>query len=182
MAQSPIKALRRHARTESAWFDDVATRNVVETRDQTMRLALGEALAWLQKRFGSTNASLWKYGAFHTLSMPHPFGQEDRMRSIVNVGPLELGGSNTTINNGEWDFNRPFAIRLGPSMRQIVDFADTSVFLRSIVTTGTSGQPLSQFYSNQTILWTANGHVSLRYAAPTGTAVSSLTTLEPIED
>ncbi|MBC8144968.1 MAG: penicillin acylase family protein, partial [bacterium] len=178
-AQLPIKSMRKHARTESQWFDNIATRNVRETRDMTMRTALGEALAWLQRRFPTSKMDGWRYGSFHTLSMPHPFGQEAQLRSIVNVGPLELGGSNTTLNNAEWDFNRAYNVRLGPSMRQIVDFADTSVFLRSIVTTGTSGQPLSQFYSNQTILWTANGHVNLRKRAPTGTAVSSLTTLDP---
>lgn len=178
-AQLPIKALRRHSLTNSRWFDDVATRNVVETRDQIMRASLGNALALLQKRFPAGAIASWHYGTFHTLSMPHPFASEQRLRSIVNVGPLELGGSNTTLNNGEWDFNRPYNVRLGPSMRQIVDFADTAVFLRSIVTTGTSGQPLSQFYSNQTILWTANGHVNLRTYAPTGTAISSRTTLEP---
>lgn len=179
-AQSPIKALRRHAREDSRWFDDVSTPRI-ELRDHTMRAAFGEALAWLQKRFDTGDERVWRYGAFHTLSMPHPFGQDERMGSIVNVGPLELGGSNTTINNGEWDFNRPFNVRLGPSMRQIVDFADTTVFLRSIVTTGTSGQPLSQFYSNQTILWTANGHVHLLSSPPTGTAVASVTTLSPID-
>lgn len=179
MAQSPIKALRRHARIDSRWFDDVRTPAVRETRDQVMRASLGDAIAWLHRRFGHTSPASWRYGAFHTLSMPHPFGRAEQLRSIVNVGPLELGGSNTTLNNAEWDFNRPFNVRLGPSMRQIVDFADTAVFLRSIVTTGSSGQPLSQFYSNQTILWSANGHVQLRSRVPTGTGVSSTTELEP---
>jgi penicillin G amidase len=182
LAQSPIKSLRRHARIDSRWFDDVTTPTLRETRDQVMRASLGDALAWLHERFASTNPEMWRYGSFHTLSMPHPFGQEERLRSIVNVGPIELGGSNTTLNNAEWDFNRPFNVRVGPSMRQIVDFADTSVFLRSIVTTGTSGQPLSQFYSNQTILWSANGHVNLRTSVPTGQAVSSLTELTPEGD
>lgn len=179
LAQSPIKALRRHARIDSRWFDDVSTPAVRETRDMIMRAALGDAMNWLQRRFGTSSIEKWRYGSFHTLSMPHPFGNMERLRSIVNVGPIELGGSNTTINNAEWDFNRPFNVRVGPSMRQIVDFADTTVFLRSIVTTGASGQPLSQFYSNQTLLWSANGHISLRRAAPAGSAVSSLTELVP---
>jgi penicillin amidase len=178
LAQSPIKALRRHARTDSRWFDDVGTPGL-ETRDHVMRASLGEALGWLQRRFSSQNMATWRYGAFHTLSMPHPFARAEQLRSIVNVGPIELGGSNTTLNNAEWDFNRPFNVRVGPSMRQIVDFADTAVFLRSIVTTGASGQPLSQFYSNQTILWSANGHVNLRTTAPAGAAVTSITELDP---
>jgi acyl-homoserine lactone acylase PvdQ len=53
------------------------------------------------------------------------------------------------------------------------------VFLRSIVTTGSSGQPLSRFYSNQTLLWSANGHISMLRTVPVGPAVSSLTELEP---
>jgi penicillin amidase len=179
IAQSPIKALRRHARTDSRWFDDVSTPAVRETRDMVMRAALGDALRWLSGRFSSSTATAWRYGAFHTLSMPHPFGRQERLGSIVNVGPIELGGSNTTLNNAEWDFNRPYNVRVGPSMRQIVDFADTAVFLRSIVTTGSSGQPLSRFYSNQTLLWSANGHISMLRTVPVGPAVSSLTELEP---
>lgn len=179
LAQSPIKALRRHARTDSRWFDDVST-PARESRDAIMRASLGDALGWLSKRFGTSAMTGWRYGAFHTLSMPHPFGQQERLRSIVNVGPIELGGSNTTLNNAEWDFNRAYNVRVGPTMRQIVDFADTAVFLRSIVTTGASGQPLSQFYSNQTLLWSANGHINLHRTPPTGAAVSSVTELEPL--
>jgi penicillin amidase len=177
-AQNPIRAVRRHARISSRWFDDRST-PTVETRDEVMRRALSEALGWLVSRFGSGDMDRWSYGRIHTLRMPHQLGRAQRLRSIVDIGPVEIGGSNTTVNNAEWDFNRPYEIRLGPTMRQIVDFGDTSVFLRSVVTSGTSGQPLSQFYSNQTILWTANGHVRLRDRAPEGTFVSSRTILRP---
>ena len=58
-----------------------------------MRAALGDAVGWLTRRFRSADAATWRYGAYHQRSMPHPFGQEERLRSIVNVGPIELGGS-----------------------------------------------------------------------------------------
>ena len=118
----------------------------------------------------------------HTLTFPHLFAKNPKLRDIVNVGPFEIGGSNTTLDNGEWSFNEPFSVKLGPSMRQIVDFADTSAFLRSVITTGASGQPLNQFYKNQTVLWMSNGYLSLQGSTPTGSSVTSVTTLAPKEE
>lgn len=175
----PIRAIRHHVMIDSRWFDDVTTRNRMETRDDILRKALGRALDSLHKRFDSWELTKWHFGPMHLLTFPHPFDKNEKLRQIVNVGPFEIGGSNTTLNNGEWDLNQPFRVRVGPSMRQIVDFADTSAFLRSVITTGASGQPLSQFYKNQTVLWMSNGYLSLTQAPPQGPAVTSVTRLVP---
>jgi len=180
-AQLPIKALRYHAMIDSRWFDDVTTPARVETRDDIFRKALGYALDSLHNRFGTWDMGSWRYGAMHTLTFPHLFANNENLRDIVNIGPFEVGGSNTTLNNGEWNFNEPFAVKVGPSMRQIVDFADTSTFLRSVITTGASGQPLNQFYKNQTVLWLSNGYLSIQGSTPTGSSVTSVTTLLPRE-
>lgn len=182
MAQQPTRAIRYHAMIDSRWFDDAATRDRVERRDDILRKALGRALDSLHKFFDGNSPAFgfdnWRWGAMHTLTFTHPFTEDATLRSIVNIGPLELGGASTTLNNSEWDLNKPFSVRVGPSMRQIVDFADTSAFLRSVITSGSSGQPLNQFYSNQTVLWMSNGYLSLSAANPEGTAVTSVTVLE----
>jgi penicillin amidase len=177
----PIKALRYHVMIDSRWFDDVTTPSRIETRDDILRKALGRALDSLHTRFGTWDVARWRYGAMHTLTFPHLFAKNPKLRDIVNVGPFEIGGSNTTLDNGEWSFNEPFSVKLGPSMRQIVDFADTSAFLRSVITTGASGQPLNQFYKNQTVLWMSNGYLSLQGSTPKGSSVTSITTLSPKE-
>jgi penicillin amidase len=178
MAQLPIKALRHHAMIDSRWFDDVTTPSV-ERRDDILRRALGRALELLHTRFNTWDMKGWRYGAIHTLTFHHPFEKEPKLRNIVNGGPFEVGGSNTTLNNGEWDFNKPYGVRVGPSMREIVDFADTTTFLRSVITSGESGQPLTQYYTNQTVLYLSSGYLSLNTKAPAGAEVSSVTRLSP---
>jgi len=177
----PTRAIRHHAMIDSRWFDDVTTPNRVETRDDILRKALGRALDSLHARFDTWDVQEWLYGTMHQVTLPHPFGRNPKLESIVNVGPFEMGGSNTTINDAEWDLNAPFAVRTGASMRQVVDFADTSAFLRSVITTGASGQPLSQFYENQTVLWLSNGYLQLGRTTPQGMAVTSVTVLSPGE-
>ncbi|MBL7988066.1 MAG: penicillin acylase family protein [Chlorobi bacterium] len=178
MALLPIRSLRYHLLRNSQWFDNVAT-SQNETRDQVLRAALGRALDTLHRRFGSWEIGTWRYGSLHTLTFHHPFGQNPQLRGIVDIGPFELGGANTTLNNGEWRLDLPYEVTLGPSMRQIVDFADTTAFLRSVLPTGQSGQPLSEFYSNQTILYLSNGYLLLQQHAPEGASALSVVELHP---
>lgn len=179
LASMPIRSIRHHLMTDSRWFDDVTTRGKREIRDDIVRKALGNALQNLNKRFGSWTIGLWRYGAMHSVTFRHPFSDEEALQTIVDIGPFEIGGSNTTLNNAEWSLNNPYDVRLGPSMRQIVDFADTATYLRTVIPTGASGQPLSQFYKNQSVLWLANGYLSIRAALPAQSAVSSQVVLVP---
>lgn len=176
MALLPIRSIRHQLLVDGAWFDDVRT-GENETRDQILRNALGRALDTLHRRFGNWNIATWRYGNLHTVTFHHPFSKNPQLRGIVDIGPFEIGGANTTLNNGEWRLDLPYETTLGPSMRQIVDFADTTAFLRSVLTTGQSGQSLSEFYSNQTILYLSNGYLSLQRNAPEGGAVLSVVVL-----
>ncbi len=65
---------------------------------------------------------------------------------------MEIGGSGTTVNNGEYHFTAPYDMTLGPSMRKIVDFSDINGAL-SVIPSGQSGQPLHDHYSDQMPLW-----------------------------
>jgi len=179
LAQNPIRALRYHCAIDSRWFDNTRTSGRREQRDDILREALGIALDTLHRRLNTWDVRRWRYGDIHSVTFPHPFGDRPDIRSIVNVGPFEVGGANGTINSGEWDFTRPYTVRVGPTMRQIIDFSDTSVFVRSVVTTGASGQPLNEFYSNQTVLWLSNGYIALRRSPPLGTDVFAVTRLHP---
>lgn len=136
--------------SDSAWFDDVTTPQI-ETRDDIIRRSFSEAIEELQKQFGGEMKE-WQWGKLHTITFKHLFGDVKVLRTIFNVGPFEVGGSGTTVNNGEFRFTRPFAMTLGPSTRHIVDFANLDGSL-SVIPTGESGQPLSDHYSDQVQLW-----------------------------
>jgi penicillin amidase len=136
--------------TGSVWFDDVSTSDR-ETRDEIIRKSLNEAVEELTKTLGPSMKD-WRWGRIHTLTLKHPFGGIDVLKSIFNVGPFEVGGSGTTVNNGEYHFTAPYEMTLGPSMRKIIDFADVNGAL-SVIPSGQSGQPLHDHYSDQTPLW-----------------------------
>ena len=136
--------------TTTTWFDNVTTPEV-ETRDDIIRVSIKDALNELEATLGG-EIKEWRWGRLHTLTLKHPFGNNTVLQSIFNIGPFECGGSGTTVNNGEYSFNNPYGMTLGPSTRQIVDFSNINNAL-SVLPSGQSGQPMHPQYADQTPLW-----------------------------
>lgn len=143
--------------TSATWFDDVTTA-AIETREDIIQKSLTETIDILSKKFGGEMKE-WRWGKLHTLTLRHPFGDIEVLQSIFNIGPFEIGGSGTTVNNGEYRFTKPYEMTLGASMRKIIDFGNINNAL-SVIPSGQSGQPLHQHYSDQTALW-KNGEYHL---------------------
>lgn len=137
---------------QSPWFDDVTTA-AVETGPQIARRAFRLSLARLQERFGELLGD-WQWGRVHRLTLAHPFGKQQPLDLIFNVGPIALGGSASTVNKAEYSLFKPFDVTAGPSMRRIVDLASPQYSL-SILPGGQSGQPFSPHYKDQVELWRA---------------------------
>jgi penicillin amidase len=151
LANIPLRVVPALFETPSSlWFDDPSTPNI-ETRDDVIRKSLADAMNDLQPKLGD-EMKTWQWGRLHTLTFEHPFGSRPPLGTIFNIGPFEVGGSGTTLNNGEYHLADPYRMHLGPSMRQITDFSDINGAL-SVIPTGQSGQPLSAHYSDQTPLW-----------------------------
>ena len=134
----------------SSWFDDPSTERV-ETRDDVIRKSLEEAIQELKTALGA-EMKTWQWGLLHTVTFRHPFGAQPPLGAVFNIGPFPIGGSGTTLNNGEYYLADPYKVTLGPSTRQIVDFSNLDD-ARSIIPTGESGQPMNDHYSDQTPLW-----------------------------
>lgn len=140
----------------SEWFDNIDTA-IVETREDIIAKSLLDAGEMLKSLAGE-NISHWAWGEIHKLTMAHHLGIKKPLDIIFNLGPFPRGGSTMTINNAEYQFNRPFRSVLGASTRQLVDFCDINNSL-SVITTGQSGQRMSDHYKDQTPLWlTGNYH------------------------
>ena len=133
----------------TGWFDDVTT-NRVETRDMIIRKSMREACAFLEDRFGP-EMKRWRWGVVHTVTLHHPFGLEKPLDRIFNVGPFPAPGASTALVSGEYDFNDPFQVTVGPSFRQI--FSLGSGEIRSILPGGQSGQVYDRHYADQVQLW-----------------------------
>ncbi len=135
---------------QSQWFDDRST-EAVENGRHLARRALRATIQRLQEKFGELIGD-WQWGQLHQLTLEHPFGRQKPFEVIFNVGPLPVGGSPSTVNKGEYNFAKPYAVNSGPSMRRIVDLAHPEMCL-SIIPGGQSGQPLSPHYKDQVALW-----------------------------
>jgi penicillin G amidase len=163
--------LELFANPDSDWFNDVNT-TAKETRDEIIRKSLADALTELENKYGS-NIKFWQWGKLHKVTFKHPFsGNAGLLDRLINIGPYEIGGDGTTIFNTEYSFSEsieefslfkhePFENDLGPSMRFIYDFANADEFYL-ILTTGQSGNVLSDHYSDMTEMWLIGGYMRIR--------------------
>ncbi len=149
----------------NAWFDDVQTTTVIETRDDIIRKSFNQALEILRANLGESEA-MWQWRTVHRLTIRHLFGQkqpthsESPLGAIFNLGPFETGGSSTTINNGEYFYRMTDSLglsvvnadqTLGASLRRVVDM--TTPNFRSAMPGGNSGAVRSPHYQDQLPLW-----------------------------
>jgi len=133
----------------SVWWDDVATKEVIETKKDIVNASFLQALQDLEDSLGE-NSSGWTWNRVHTLEHGHPIGQIDLLRPFFNVGPFPVTGTREVINNmaflyTEDGYNK---VSSGPSTRRVIDFSDVENSM-SILPTGQSGNPFSKHYKDQ---------------------------------
>ncbi|MEW6509704.1 MAG: penicillin acylase family protein [Bacteroidota bacterium] len=156
----------------SPWFDDVTT-EAVETRDVIIRRSLREAMEELDHRFGS-DTKLWRWGELHTVVLEHPFGKRRPLDRVFNIGPFPVNGASTALVSGEYNFNDPFKVTVGPSFRQIFDFAGDGP-VRSVLPSGQSGQAFHLHYDDQVQLWLNGGYRISSFSHPVSVGAAILT-------
>ncbi|RPI13240.1 MAG: penicillin acylase family protein [Ignavibacteriae bacterium] len=153
---STIRLLNSKIEESQLWFDNINT-TPIETKEEIIRKSFNEAIDYLRKRFNTDDIGAWRWGELHTIKFNHILGSVAALDKTFNIGTFETGGDQTTVNCSEYNFydaykNGKFDIKLGPSMRIITDMADVSHSL-SVNTTGQSGQPLHDNYSDQSRMW-----------------------------
>ncbi|MCU0643570.1 MAG: penicillin acylase family protein [bacterium] len=139
-------------RGSSDWFDNIATPDTVETKDQILLLSLEQTYHYLESSFADSVYN-WQWGNLHQLTFEHPLGKVKPLDKLFNIGPFPVGGSYTSVNNAGYFLDKnDFHVNVGPSMRQIIDLSNINNSL-SVITTGQSGHPLSKHYKDQAPLW-----------------------------
>lgn len=138
------------AADSSSWFDDIRTTHF-ETKAEILRKSLYDAIEDLRTRLGP-DTKIWQWGNLHTVTFEHPFGRRKPLDKVFNIGPFPVGGSATTLNKSDFLIRRPYAATVGPSMRQVIDLANSRSF-SSVISSGQSGQALHKHYDDQTVLW-----------------------------
>jgi penicillin amidase len=129
MAPSVVERLLRERPRD--WFPDY---------DQLLMKSLAAAIEEGAKIQGS-KVSRWDYGQYNELTIAHPVDSHlPLIGKYFNIGPVPMSGSSTTV--------KQTTLRLGPSMRMIVDLGNLDHSFENI-TIGQSAQALSAHYRDQ---------------------------------
>ncbi len=158
----PVETMDRLLENDSRFFDDVTT-SQKETRADIVRKSMRETVQFLKDSLGSEPFE-WRWEKVHTVSLDPPlFGEAAKrpdapralkliVKNLMRLGPYSAEGHGMSLNNGQYKWNNPYEVVLGPSLRRIVDFSDMSR-TESIIPTGQSEDPISAHYGDQTQRW-----------------------------
>ncbi|WP_298918217.1 penicillin acylase family protein [uncultured Roseobacter sp.] len=165
----------------SIWCDVIQSAPV-ETCSDMARLALDDALIWVEETWGPALESL-RWGDAHQATHDHPvLGEVPLLRYFVNIRQSTNGGDNTlqrglTAGSGP----DPFHNVHGAAYRGVYDFADpdSSVFITS---TGQSGHFLSRHYDDMAQLWRRGEYIPMSLDEDLARAAAvGVTVLKPVQ-
>ncbi|MEM1274008.1 MAG: penicillin acylase family protein [Pseudomonadota bacterium] len=155
-----IERVFRDVDGASSWCD-VRSSTVQETCNDIARLALDDALQWLEERYGPAIES-WRWGEAHEAVHEHPvLGQTALFSWVVNIRQSTSGGDHTLQRAATpGALPDPFLNTHSAGYRGVYDFADpdSSVF---VLSTGQSGHPLSPHYDDLGELWRRGEYIPM---------------------
>jgi penicillin amidase len=166
------------------WWDDVNTPDFAETRDDILRRSFIEAQVATFDALGD-NRDDWQWGNMHTETfVSNPLGMSGigLIENTVNVGPVPTGGGSAVVNATAWDFSEgDLAVQAVPALRMIIDLEDFANSV-SMHTTGQSGHPFSDHYSDMVDSWrNIDYHTMLWTREQVEDAAENVLRLQPME-
>jgi len=137
------------ARDSSVWWDDINTKDKLETRRDILTISIKNAISFLENQLGN-DVDSWTWDKVHSIEFKHSIGEVPALRKYFNVGPFASVGGKDVINNLMYNLDSTgyYKVHSGPSTRRVVDFSDIENSM-SILPTGQSGNPLSKHYEDQ---------------------------------
>ena len=120
--------------------------------DQVSPVKFGMIKKQIENELGENKES-WNWGAVHKYAFQHPLGEVKLLSYLFNPKPIPAAGDRETINRSYFGFKMPYDVTRIPSYRFIVDLADIDNAV-SMNSTGQSGDPFSEHYSDQIESWT----------------------------
>jgi penicillin amidase len=157
----PVRVTQRLLQTPSVWFQSDGGSMVY--RDSLITASMKQTVDFLTQTHGD-DPSQWRWGNLHTVTLAPPLFREAAsdpnasralrliVENLLSKGPYEIGGHSMSVNNTQYDLQKPFTQVLGASIRRIVDLSNTTKS-ESVLPTGQSGNPLSPHFGDQTELW-----------------------------
>jgi penicillin amidase len=120
-----------------------------ETLDDIILMSFKDCLAAISAQYGEDQSG-WKWGDIHTITLEHPLGSVKILDRIFNLNSDMYrvgGGGDHTVS--PYSYGAGFKVNHGASERHIFNTANWDESL-TIIPTGNSGIPASEFYLSQT--------------------------------
>jgi penicillin amidase len=176
-----IERVYRNVNGAAIWCD-VRHSAPVETCADMARLALDDAIIWIEETWGPKLESL-RWGDAHQAIHKHEvLGEIPLLKYFVNIEQSTSGGDNTLMRGlTKGTGPDPFHNVHGAGYRGVYDFADpdSSVFITS---TGQSGHFLSRHYDDLSELWRRGEYIPMSLYEGLARAGSvGVTWLEPLK-
>ncbi|MGW5360467.1 penicillin acylase family protein [Actinopolymorpha pittospori] len=129
-----------------------------QRRDLLLTSTLRSAYEEVERLLGEDSLA-WAWGDLHHNHQPHPLGFLD---PTLDVGPIRVGGSGTTVNAAPY-FPEDFVQTIGASVRVVMDVGewDNSICVN---TPGQSGDPRSPHYRDLAERWARGEYVPMLYS------------------
>ncbi|HSO86615.1 MAG TPA: penicillin acylase family protein, partial [Draconibacterium sp.] len=139
----------------SGWIDDKTTAET-ETFESIVIRSFKETIVDLTAENGEKTDD-WKWGKIHTFTIGHPLGAVSVLDKAFNLnkGPFETPGSYHTVMPFSYSYNNLYKASAGASHRHIFDVGNWDAS-KTVIPTGTSGIPASDFYLDQTEMYLNN--------------------------
>jgi penicillin G amidase len=129
------------------WVDNINTPEK-ETLDDIILKSYKDCISAISGKYGNDQTK-WKWGNIHTITIEHPLGSVKILDLLFgfNSDKSGIGGSSHTVS--PYSFSEGFKVNHGASERHIFNTANWDESY-TIIPTGESGVPSSEFYLSQT--------------------------------
>ncbi len=175
MLETPEVMKTFNADSGESWlWDDIATEDKVETRDQMIVRSLVHALAFLSDPtavgpsqaggFGTDDMSEWRWGMLHTVTLRSNVAPSYNIPSAsehANGYPRQ--GDNWVVDASHPGMNdTSFTFTGGPSIRNVYSLTDPPV-LNMVIPGGQHESPTNPHYKDEMALWVQNKAPAIAY-------------------
>ncbi len=137
---------------EISWCDDVST-DQTEDFDKMIIKSFQGAVSWISERY-SSDPDQWHWGEVHKITFGHALSSVNLLSKVFGLtrGPYSVGGSGTTVAPYSYSFGTQFKAYHGASERHVFTTDDWDKS-KTVIPTGVSGIPASDFFCNQSELY-----------------------------
>lgn len=140
--------------TQNPWWDDVTTKDKIETRDDILLAAMINARKEITSLM-ARDTDQWQWGKLHKVRLQNPTLESSGIKPVedlFNRGDYQVGGGPAVVNAMAYDDRTGYAVTDGPTMRMLIDLGDLDAS-RWVNQSGVSGHAFNRHYDDQTELW-----------------------------